>query len=95
MAFDVIIPCMDIHGGIIAAAILIVITAILVVRAAIRIMQSARRLSFYSLRRMHNKNALRLFVFALLLFSCAYWLPFYGEPFIFGVFPPSPPAFSM
>ncbi len=53
-------------------------------------MQSARRLSFYSLRRMHNRNAFRLFIFAIFLFACAYWLPFYGEPMIYVYFPPSP-----
>ncbi|MBP6176830.1 MAG: hypothetical protein KA473_01680 [Anaerolineales bacterium] len=81
---------MDIHSGIIAASILIVVAAVLVVRAAIRIMQTARRLSFYSLRRMHNANAVRLFLFALALFGCAFWLPFYGEPIVYVYFPPSP-----
>jgi hypothetical protein len=39
---------------------------------------------------MHNANAVRLFLFALFLFGCAFWLPFYGEPFIYVYYPPSP-----
>ncbi|MBK9209637.1 MAG: hypothetical protein IPL71_15580 [Anaerolineales bacterium] len=81
---------MDIHAGIIAASLLIVVAAFFVIRAAIRVMQTARKLSFYSLRRMHNANAWKLFFFALLLFACAIWLPFYGEPMVFEIFPPSP-----
>ena len=81
---------MDIHGGVIAVSILIVTAAVFMVRAAIRVMQTARKLSFYSLRRQHNANAWRLLFFALVLFSCAFWLPFYGEPMVYVYFPPSP-----
>jgi hypothetical protein len=80
---------MDIHAGIIAAVILIVIVGGLAIRSSIRIMQSARKLSFYSLRRMRNANAWRLFFLALILFGCAVWLPLYGEPMVYVYFPPS------
>ncbi len=80
---------MDIHAGIIALSILIIVAAVFAIRAALRMMQSARKLSFYSLRRMRNRNALQLFFFALFLFSCAFWLPFYGEPIVYVYFPPS------
>jgi hypothetical protein len=69
---------MDIHGGVIAASIMIVVAAVLVVRAAIRVMQTARKLSFYSLRRMQIKRL--AVIFFALLFACAIWLPVYGEP---------------
>ena len=70
---------MDIHAGIIAAAVLIVIGGVFAIRSAIQIMQSARKLSFYSLRRMRNVNAWRLFFLALLMFGCAVWLPMVWE----------------
>ena len=60
---------MDIHAGIIAASILIIVAAVFVIRAAIRVMQSARKLSFYSLRRMHNRNAWQI-IFLCLVFVC-------------------------
>src|SRR3990172_10361366 len=85
-----IIPTMDIHGGIIAVSILIIVAAVFMVRAAIRVMQSARKLSFYSLRRRHNANAWKLFFFAIFLFGFSFWLPFYGEPMVYVYFPPSP-----
>ncbi len=81
---------MDIHGGIIAVSILIIVAAVFMVRAAIRVMQSARKLSFYSLRRRHNANAWKLFFFAIFLFGFSFWLPFYGEPMVYVYFPPSP-----
>jgi hypothetical protein len=81
---------MDIHAGFIAASVLIIIASFFAIRAAIRVMQTARKLSFYSLRRMHNANAWRLFFFALLLIGCALWLPIYGEPMVYVYFPPSP-----
>jgi len=81
---------MDIHAGIISASVLIIIAAFFAIRAAIRIMQTARKLSFYSLRRMHNANAWRLFFFALFLIGSAIWLPIYGEPMAYVYFPPSP-----
>jgi hypothetical protein len=80
---------MDIHAGIIAASILIIIAAVFAIRAALRAMQSARKLSFYSLRRMRNANAWRLFFLAMFLFGCAIWFPIFGEPMIYGYFPPS------
>jgi len=81
---------MDIHAGIIAASILMIVVAVFAIRGAIRVMQSARKLSFYSLRRMRNANAWRLFFVALFLFGCAIWFPIFGEPVIYGYFPPSP-----
>jgi hypothetical protein len=80
---------MDIHAGIIAASILMIAAAVFAARGAVRVMQSARKLSFYSLRRMRNANAWRLFFLALFLFACAAWLPLFGEPVIFNYFPPS------
>jgi type VI secretion system secreted protein VgrG len=85
-----IILSMDIHTGIIAASFLFVIAAYFAIRSAIRVMQTARKLSFYSLRRMHNANAWRLFFFALFMIALAVWLPFYGEPMAYTYFPPSP-----
>ena len=85
MMAHAIISFMDIHGGILAAAILVAIAALFVVRASIRVMQNARKMSFYSLRRMHNANALRLFLFALALFGCSFWLPFFGEPIVYNL----------
>jgi type VI secretion system secreted protein VgrG len=80
---------MDIHAGIIAASILVIVAAIFVIRAAFRVWRTARKLSFYSLRRMHNANIWWLLFLALCLFACAFWLPFYGEPMVYDYFPPS------
>ncbi len=81
---------MDIHAGIITASILMVIAAVFMVRAAIGVMQTARQLSFYSLRRMHNASARRLFLFAFFLLGLAFWFAFYGEQQAYVYFPPSP-----
>ena len=59
---------MDIHAGIIAASLLLIVAAGFAIRGAIRIMQSARKLAFYSLRRMRNANAWRLFFLALFVY---------------------------
>jgi len=81
---------MNIHSGVIVAAILVAIAAVFVVRASIRSMQSARQFSFYKAHKQRNASALRLFIFALLLFGCAALIPIYGEPLLYAYYPPSP-----
>jgi len=81
---------MDIHAGIIAAALLLLVGAIFVARAGIRAIQSARNFSFYSLRRQRTASGWRLLLFSLFILLIAYWLPFYGEPLAYEYFPPSP-----
>jgi len=81
---------MDIHSGVIAAAVLVALAALLVVRASIKSMQSARKVSFYLAHKRRNANALRLFILALAMFGCATWIPFYGEPLLYVYYPPTP-----
>jgi hypothetical protein len=81
---------MDIHAGVIAAAILSVIGAFYSARTAIRTIQSARQLTFYRLRGERTTAGWRLFGLSLGMFALAAWLAFYGEPVAYRYFPPSP-----
>lgn len=84
-----IISNMDIHAGIIVVALFSVVGAYFTARSAIKNYQSARTVSFYSLRRRYNFNALRLFFLTIFLLAFAFWLPTAGEPMVYQVFPPS------
>jgi hypothetical protein len=80
----------DIHSGIIATAILMILFAILGVRNGVRGLQAARKMTFYRLRRQREAGSWRLVGVAILLFLVGVWLPFYGEPIAYQYFPPSP-----
>lgn len=81
---------MDIHAGVLAAAVLAVVGAFFSVRAGIRTIQSARKLTFYRLRSERTAAGWRLFALAVLLLGLAGWLPLYGESMAYQYFPPSP-----
>ena len=81
---------MDIRAGIIAVALFAVLAAYFSAQAAVKNYQTARKVSFYSLRKRYNVNALRLFFLTIFLLAFAYWLPTLGEPMVYRVFPPSP-----
>ncbi len=81
---------MDIHAGIIATAILLVVFAIVSIRAGLQTIRSARKMTFYRLRQQRVAGGWRLFGLALLLIVLAVWLPIYGEPIAYDYFPPSP-----
>jgi hypothetical protein len=81
---------MDIHAGVIAAVILILLAAFFSLRTGVRTIQSARRLTFFRLRRARMAGGWRLFGLALMLILLAGWLAFYGEPIAYQYFPPTP-----
>lgn len=81
---------MDIHAGIIASAVLLVVFAFVSVRAGLQTIRSARKMTFYRLRQQRVAGGWRLFGLALLLIILAVVLPIYGEPIAYDYFPPSP-----
>jgi type VI secretion system secreted protein VgrG len=81
---------MDIHTGVIVAAVLAAIVSFFIFRAAVHSMQSARKYSFYKAHRQYNAAALRLLILSILMFGFAVWLPFYGTPVVYTYYPPSP-----
>ena len=81
---------MDIHAGIVTAAILVAIGALFVLRGGIRSIQVARQMTFYRLRQARIASGWTMLAFALFLFLIAIWLPLYGQPIAFTIYPPSP-----
>ncbi len=83
-------PHMDIHSGVIATVILLLLFAFFGARSGIRTLQSARKMTFYRLRRQREAGAWRWIGISLLLILIAVALPLYGEPIAYEYFPPSP-----
>src|SRR5258708_10741111 len=85
-----IILSVDIHSGIIATALMLILFAIISVRNGVRGFQAARKMTFYRLRRQREALSWRLVAAALVLLGLGIWLPFCGEPIAYQYFPPSP-----
>ena len=81
---------MDIHAGVIAAVILIVLGAFMSVRAGVRTIRSAQKLPFFRLRRQRAARGWRFFGLAILMIILAAWLARNGEPIAYQYFPPTP-----
>lgn len=81
---------MDIRAGITTAAILVLIAGLFALRGGLRSIQAARKLTFYRLRQARISAGWWTLALALFLFSLAAWLPSFGLPIAFKIYPPSP-----
>jgi type VI secretion system secreted protein VgrG len=81
---------MDIRAGILTATVLLVLGAFFVIRSGVQTIQAARKLTFYRLRSARLSRGWQFLGAAVLMILLAIWLPVFGQPLAFKVYPPSP-----